>query len=130
LWGGKPLLAFICSKFQFFDGQACLIPPQTLFTFIIIAAVLSGCMLGSGMTKEPKTISVCKYPSTEDPILDPADAAVSLIHPGANLLKVPEWEPIGFYGSTSSCQFYFLHNHHVQDALCKIYVRTYPDPAH
>jgi hypothetical protein len=62
-----------------------------------------------------------------EPILNPVDAVISILH-RAGMLRVPPSEPVGVYESTTG--YYFLCDSHVQDILRTICVQRYPDPNH
>jgi hypothetical protein len=127
IWGGKPL-AFIRSDFTFFDDKARLIPHSELL-HLHTARRVASVHVRFRYDKGAENFSVRKYSSTNDPILDPVDAAVSLLH-RANLLSVTEWEPIGTYRGKQKSSYLFLRDSHVRDTLRDICVRTYPDPTH
>ena len=79
--------------------------------------------------KGTENFSIRKFSLSSDPILDPVDAVISILHQ-ATLLHVPQWEPIGIYGTTQFAAYYFLRDTHVRDELRAMCVRTYPDPDH
>ena len=79
--------------------------------------------------KGAENFSIRKFSLSSDPVLDPVNAVVSIFH-RATLLLVPQWEPIGVYGTSPSSSFYFLRDSHVWDELRHMCVRTYPNPNH
>jgi hypothetical protein len=126
-WGGKPI-AFIRSDFEFYDSLARLIPHSRVFRQHKLRAV-STVHVRFRYDKGAENFSIRKFSLSSDPILDPVDAVVSILH-RATLLSVPEWEPVGVYGSSSSAVFCFLRDSHVRDELRAMCIRTYPDPTH
>jgi hypothetical protein len=79
--------------------------------------------------KGAENFSVRKFSTTTDSLLDPVDAAVSLVH-RANILRLPDDEPIGVYGTASTRTYFFLRDSHIRTALREMCVQTYPDPTH
>jgi hypothetical protein len=77
--------------------------------------------------KSATNFSTRKFPTSNDPILNPVDAVISILH-RADLLGVKTNEPVGVYGR--KLRFYFLKDSHVREILRTICVRTYPDPQH
>jgi hypothetical protein len=127
IWGGHPL-AFIQADFQFFDGAACSIPLSAVYSRHKSGTVRS-VHIRFRYDKSADNFSIRKYSVSLDPILNPVDAAVSLLQ-RADLLKVPSLEPIGVYRNTSKTPYSFLRDSHIRDALRAMCVRTYPDPQH
>jgi hypothetical protein len=79
--------------------------------------------------KGAENFAIQRFSLSSDPVLDPVDAVVSILH-RATLLLVPKWDPIGVYGASPSSPFYFLRDSHVRDELRNMCIRTYPDPNH
>ena len=73
---------------------------------------------------------VQKFQHTDDPILNPVDAAVSIIQ-RAYMLRVPLKEPVGVYALTSHEEPYqFLCDYHITPILQAMCVRAYPLETH
>jgi hypothetical protein len=64
--------------------------------------------------KSAETFSFWKFTLWKDPILNPVDAAISILH-RVDLLGVPVNEPAGVYGRQSG--YYFLHDSYIRDIL-------------
>jgi hypothetical protein len=125
IWAGQPL-AFLRDDFTFYDSADCLVPHSTLHDRHSKKQVTM-VHIRFRYDKSAKKFSVRKFPTSNDSILNPVDATVSILH-RANLLGVPPNEPVGVYGGKLG--YYFLRDSHVRDILRLICVRTYPDPTH
>jgi hypothetical protein len=122
---GQPL-AFIREDFTFYDSNDCLIPHDALFRLHGKKQVAM-VHIRFRYDKSAENFSTRKFPTSTDPILNPVDASISILHRAA-LLRVPRNEPVGVYGGKLG--YYFLRDSHVRDILRIICIRTYPDPAH
>jgi hypothetical protein len=126
-WAGQPL-AFIREDFQFFTNDNC-------------------CVLSSMVHREHKrghitmvhvrfrfdkskhNFSIRKFRVTTDHILNPVDAAVSILK-RADILKVPINEPMGVYMPPWSQSPKYLRDYHITPILRAMCVLAYPDPSH
>jgi hypothetical protein len=123
---GQPL-AFIRADFTFYDKTDCVISHASLYNQHHKRNVHM-VHIRFRYDKSAENFSLRKFPVSADPILNPVDATVSILH-RADLLQVPENEPVGVYGGAKG-QYYFLRDSHVRDILRLICIRTYPDPTH
>jgi hypothetical protein len=125
MWAGTPL-AFIATDFTFYDANDCVIPHHAIYgqhrKKNVKTVHIRFCY-----DKSPHNFSFRKFPVSSDPILNPVDAAISILH-RATMLKVLATEPMGVYGGKLG--YYFVKDSHVRDILRTICVRTYPDPSH
>ena len=126
-WGGKPI-AFIRADFEFYDALARLIPHSAVSRRHKLREVQT-VHVRFRYDKGAENFSTRKFSQSNDSVLDPVDAIVSILH-RATLLSVPQWEPVGVYGTPTSSTTYFLRDSHVRDELRAMCVRTYPDPNH
>jgi hypothetical protein len=125
-WAGQPL-AFICPDFEFFDALHRLVPLSDLFSSHKQGLVLT-VHVCFRFDKSTENFSVRKFSRTDDAILDPVDAAVSILH-RADLLQVPNSEPAGIYSKNASI-FIFLHDYHIRDVMRGMCILAYPDLKH
>jgi hypothetical protein len=125
-WAGQPL-AFIRKDFQFFDAQQRLVPLSSLHSSHVKGLVAT-VHLRFRYDKSSENFSIRKFSKTEDSILDPVDAAVSILH-RADLLSVPPDEPVGVY-ATSPPSFLFLRDYHIRTILRRMCIAAYSDPTH
>jgi hypothetical protein len=125
-WAGQPL-AFIRADFEFFDQSHHLVPLSTLFAAHRKDLVRT-VHIRFRFDKSAENSSIRKFSWTDDAILDPVDAAVSIIH-RADILRVPSSMPIGIYSKTSSV-YHFLRDYHIRDVMRGMCILAYPDPAH
>jgi hypothetical protein len=123
--GGQPL-AFIREDFTFYDGHDCVIPHAILYSRHQQKRVTM-VHVRFRYDKSADNFSTRKFPTSEDSILNPVDAVISILH-RAELLGVKPTEPVAVYGRKQ--KYYFLKDTHVWDILRTICVRTYPDPTH
>jgi hypothetical protein len=126
IWAGQPL-AFIREDFQFFDASHRLVPLLTLFKSHR-AGLVRMVHIRFRYDKSSENFSIRKFSRTTDAILDPVDAAVSILH-RADLLRVPSTTPVGIY-STDSTSYHFLRDYHIRDHMRRMCVRAYSDPKH
>lgn len=84
VWGGKPL-AFIRSDFQFFDHNESLISHK-LLSNLHRRGLVRSVHVRFRYDKGAENFSVRKYSATDDSILDPVNAVVSLLHQFSSLL--------------------------------------------
>ena len=125
-WAGQPL-AFIREDFQFFDARQRLVPLLELHS-AHGKGLVSTVHIRFRYDKSSENFSIRKFSRTDDAILDPVDAAVSILH-RADLLLVPKEEPIGVY-ATSLPSFLFLRDYHIRDILRRMCIAAYSDPTH
>jgi hypothetical protein len=125
-WAGQPL-AFIRADFEFFDQHHRLVQLSTLFTSHRKGFV-STVHIRFRFDKSAENFSIRKFSRTGDAILDPVDAAVSILH-RADILRVPSSMPVGIYSKDSSA-YTFLRDYHIKKVMRSMCVLAYPDPAH
>jgi hypothetical protein len=125
-WAGQPL-AFIRADFEFFDQQHCLVPLSQLFASHRQGLVRT-VHIRFRFDKSAENFSIRKFSRTADAILDPVDAAVSIIH-RADILRVPLSMPLGIY-SRDSTTYIFLRDYHIRDVMRGMCILAYPDPSH
>jgi hypothetical protein len=129
-WGhrclGRVAACFSSGGFTFYDSSDCIIPHSTLYKQHqqkqIATLHIRFCY-----DKRVEKFSIRKFPIWTDSILNPVDAAISILH-RADLLGVPGNEPVGVYCGISG--YYFLRDSHIRDILRLICIRTYPDSTH
>jgi hypothetical protein len=125
IWAGQAL-AFLRVDFSFYTDEHRAISPSDLHQTFLQGNVAS-VHIRFRFDKSPRNFSIRKFRSTNDPILNPVAAAVSCIH-RADLLGIPDWEPIGAFGSVSSRSF--LRDYHITRVMQKSCLWAYPDPTH
>jgi hypothetical protein len=79
--------------------------------------------------KSKQNFSIRKFQRTEDAILNPVDAAVSIMR-RADMLQVPIQEPIGVYLPKWSTTHQCLRDYHITPILRAMCVLAYPNPSH
>ena len=126
-WAGMAL-AFIAEDFTFFDAGHCSVLKED-----IVSAYkqhkLRTVHIRFRFDKSKTNFSIQKFTATEDAILNPVDAAVSIIR-RSQMLSVPKAEPVGIYSKMGSTEYHFLRDYHITPALRSMCVRAYPDPSH
>ena len=126
-WAGQPL-AFIREDFQFFTSDNCVVDSS-----LVCRAYKQGCIamvhVRFRFNKSKHNFSVRKFQLTTDPILNPVDAAVSILRQ-ADMLKVPPNEPMGVYLPHWSKSPICLRDYHITPILRAMCVLAYPDPSH
>ena len=70
-----------------------------------------------------------KFEATSDSILNPLDAAISILR-RADMLHVPINEPMGIYAANGTTTFLFLRDYHITPILRQMCRLAYPDPQH
>ena len=125
-WAGQPL-AFIREDFQLFDAKQSLVQLSMLHSSHRKGLVCT-VHIRFRYDKSSDNFSIRKFSRTTYTILDPVDAAVSIIH-RADLLLVPRNEPIDVYAS-SHPMFLFLRDYHIRDILRRMCIAAYSDPQH
>jgi hypothetical protein len=125
-WAGQPL-AFIRADFEFFDAKQRRVPLSALHDSHR-KGLVSTVHIRFRYDKSSENFSIRKFSQTGDAILDPVDAAVSILH-RADLLLVPSNEPIGVYANTFP-SFCFLRDYHIRDILRRMCIAAYPDSTH
>jgi hypothetical protein len=127
IWAGQPI-AFIREDFQFYTTDHCCVPHNKVYTKHkkkTIAMV----HIRFRFDKSKQNFTIRKFQATQDPILNPVDAAVSILR-RANMLEVPISEPLGVYLPpwTKSCQC--LRDYHITPILRAMCILAYPNPSH
>jgi hypothetical protein len=79
--------------------------------------------------KSQHNFSIRKFETTDDPILNPVDAAVSIVR-RAILLRVPKLEPVGVYMPSWLPTYKFLRDYHITPILRAMCILAYPDESH
>jgi hypothetical protein len=126
-WAGMAL-AFLAEDFTFFDFQHCCVPHADI-VHEYKQKRIQMVHIRFRFDKSKTNFSIRKFMVTNDMILNPVDAAVSIIR-RAQLLKVPPKEPLGVYSPEDSKQYRFLRDYHITPILRRMCVRAYPDPSH
>jgi hypothetical protein len=126
-WAGLPL-AFIRADFVFYDTSHCCLPHSQLM-LAHGKGTIAMVHVRFRFDKSKHNFSIRKYQSTADPILNPVDAAVSILR-RADLLHVPDNEPVGVYAPSGVSSYSFLRDYHITPILRAMCVRAYPDATH
>ena len=126
-WAGQPL-AFTRADFQFFDASHCCVPHTRVFT-VHRKGGLRTFHIRFRFDKSKQNFVIQKFASTDDPILNPVDAAVSILR-RADMLQVPQNEPIGVYSPLGGSTFLFLRDYHITPVLRMMCRLAYPDETH
>jgi hypothetical protein len=126
-WAGQPL-AFIRADFQFYNKAHCCIPHTQVYTEYR-KGLLQTLHIRFRFDKSKHNFVIRKFETTLDPILNPLDAAVSILR-RADMLRVPVDEPIGVYATPDTTTFKFLRDYHITPVLRQMCRLAYPDPAH
>jgi hypothetical protein len=113
---GRTASRFPWGDFTFYDGSDCIIPHSTLYKQHQQKQIAT-VHIRFRYDKSAENFSIQKFPISTDSILNPVDAAISIIHQ-ADLLGVPGNEEVGVYGGRSG--YYFLRDSHIRDILCLI----------
>jgi hypothetical protein len=126
-WAGMAL-AFIAADFTFYDLQDCKIPHQRT-----VQAYKKGAIrmvhIRFRFDKSATNFSIRKFMITDDHILNPVAAAVSILR-RAQILKVPAREPVGVYAVDGLSGYKFLRDYHITPILRHMCVRAYQNPLH
>jgi hypothetical protein len=126
-WAGQPL-AFIRADFTFYNAANCCVP----HTAILCAhkkGLITMVHIRFRFDKSQHNFSIRKFQHTSDPILNPVDAAVSIIR-RADILRVPALAPVGVYSPPWSPTHHYLRDYHITPILRAMCVLAYPDPTH
>jgi hypothetical protein len=126
-WAGMAL-AFTQDDFQFFDHATCLVPKETLLS-VHKKKGIHMVHLRFRFDKSRTNFSLRKFTTTDDMILDPVDAAVSILR-RAEILGVPCQDPVGVYSKKGDTEFSFIRDYNITPIMRQMCVRAYPDPAH
>jgi hypothetical protein len=127
LWAGYPL-AFIPEDFTFYDVQQCQVAREKLFSQHK-QKLLAVVHIRFRFDKSATNFTIRKFEATVDPILNPVDAAVSILRRSI-MLKVQPMEPLGVYRKHGTKHYEFLRDYHITPVLRKMCVRAYPDATH
>jgi hypothetical protein len=125
-WAGQAL-AFLRADFVFYTALHELIPLSSIHHAFLSGSVVS-VHIRFRFDKSPRNFSIRKFQRTNDAILDPVAAAVSCVH-RADLLSIPEWEPIGAFGAVNRSAA-FLRDYHISAVMRKACEWAYPNPLH
>ena len=126
-WAGQPL-AFMRQDFQFFDGQQCCVPHLKVSEHHR-KGLIKAFHIRFRFDKSKHNFVIRKCMLTTDKILNPVDAAVSILR-RATRLKVPANEPIGVYSVAGTESFLFLRDYHITPILRSMCRLAYPDEKH
>jgi hypothetical protein len=126
-WAGLPL-AFTAADFTFYDTAQLLVPHAQIFKAHKLKR-LAMVHIRFKFDKSANNFTIRKFQATDDPILNPVDAAVSILR-RAKIMKVPINEPLGTYQKRGDTTFGFLRDYHITPILRNMCVRAYPDKNH
>jgi hypothetical protein len=126
-WAGMAL-AFISADFTFYDIDDCCVKHGALLAMYKKKRVRA-VHIRFRFDKSKTNFSVRKFTVTEDSILNPVDAAVSIIR-RAQMLQVPSTEPIAVYSMAETQAYRFLRDYHITPTLRQMCIQAYPDPSH
>ncbi len=126
-WAGQPL-AFTRDDFQFFDANQCCVPLPSVFAAHRKNSIRAF-HIRFRFDKSKHNFVIRKFAITTDPILNPVDAAVSILR-RADMLKVPMQEPLGVYSHPGEHSFLFLRDYHITPILRMMCRLAYPDENH
>jgi hypothetical protein len=126
-WAGMSL-AFIAEDFTFYDHQNCTVPVDKVLQMHKQKRIHM-VHIRFRFDKSKTNFSIRKFMSTQDSILHPVDAAVSILR-RAQILGVPPTEPVGVYSKKEDIEFSFLRDYNITPVLRQMCVRAYPDPKH
>jgi hypothetical protein len=123
-------LAFVRSDFIFFDKESHTLDHAVLAQRHALSEV-QFLEITWRYDKSANNFAKRRFLSNSQPIFDPVDAGVSLIH-RANLLGVPSDEPIGVWRPASNAilQYRFVRDTDVTRIMREACVHAYPDPSH
>jgi hypothetical protein len=126
-WAGMAL-AFVKEYFTFYDQDNCCIPQKKVLTEHKNKRIRT-VHIRFRFDKSATNFSIRKFMITDDMILNPVDAAVSIIR-RAQMLGVLQNEPIGVYATDQKMSYHFLWDYHITPILRRMCVRAYPNPQH
>jgi hypothetical protein len=126
-WAGFPL-AFLRADFEFYDDANCCIPHARVLK-AHRGKLVTMVHIRFRFDKSKHNFSIRKFQSTLDAILNPVDAAVSILH-RADILGVPVNEPVGVYSLPEGPAYQFLRDYHITPILRAMCVRAYPQETH
>jgi hypothetical protein len=126
-WAGQPL-AFIRADFTFYDKNNCCVP-QSAILRAHKKGLIAMVHIRFRFDKSQHNFSIRKFQQTTDWILNPVDAAVSIIR-RADMLRVLPMAPVGVYLPSWSPMYHFLRDYHITPILRAMCVLAYPDPTH
>jgi hypothetical protein len=121
-------LAFIQEDFTFFDAEDCCVPKKEILR-AHKKKLLRMVHICFRFDKSMTNVLIRKFMITEDSILSPVDAAVSIIR-RVQILKVPVHKPIGVYATDSKGDYRFLRDYHITPVLRRMCINAYPNPQH
>ena len=125
-WAGTPL-AFIRSDFSFYDAHGFVLQIDAAIAYPARAVYVH---LRWRFDKSPRNFVIRKFRRTDHPILDPVDAAISILD-RAQRLGVPMDEPIGVFRRTSGGRWTFIQSStDVIPTIRAMVELAYPDPDH
>ena len=126
-WAGQPL-AFMRQDFKFFDKNQCCVPQEQVHSHHK-KGLIHTFHIRFRFDKSKQNFVIRKFTLTTDPILNPVDAAVSILR-RADILKVPANEPLGVYAMEGTKSFLFLRDYHITPILRAMCRLAYPDETH
>ena len=126
-WAGQPI-AFLREDFQFYTRDNCCVPHK-----LVLHAHKMGTIamvhIRFRFDKSKNNFTIRKFQVTQDPILNPVDAAVSILR-RADMLQVPQHEPVGVYSPSWSSTYSFLRDYHITPILRAMCILAYPNTSH
>jgi hypothetical protein len=126
-WAGMAL-AFIMDDFTFFDNQNWLVSKENFLSAHKKHRIYM-VHIRFRFDKSKTNFSIRKFTITDDMILNPVDAAVSILR-RAEILGVSLTEPVGVYSKKEHTSFSFLRDYNITPVMRQMCVRAYPDPTH
>jgi hypothetical protein len=126
-WAGQPL-AFTRADFTFYNRDSCCVP-HTKILSAHKKGQISMVHIRFRFDKSQNNFSIRKFQVTDDAILNPVDATISILR-RAEMLQVPILEPIGVYRPPWSATCQFLRDYHITPILRAMCVLAYPDHTH
>jgi len=124
---GMPL-AFIASDITFFTPDLHEVPHGDLVTTHRKGRV-QFVQLCWRFDKSANNFVIRRYAATTDPIFNPVDAAVNIVH-RARLLRVPQSHPVGAWRAPNGKPYRFLRDSTITLVMRSACVMAYPDPNH
>jgi hypothetical protein len=126
-WAGQPL-AFTQADFTFYTRANCCVRHEDLLRTHKKRNIYM-VHIRFRFDKSQHNFTIRKFQMTADVILNPVDAAISIIR-RADMLRVPLIEPVGVYSPPWSDTYNFLRDYHITPILRAMCVLAYPDPTH
>jgi hypothetical protein len=126
-WAGQPI-AFTRADFELYDDSHCCVPHPNIHRSHR-KGTLRAVHIRFRFDKSKQNFTIRKFTATSDTILNPVDAAISLLR-RADMLRVPQNEPIGVYSLKGETTYRFLRDYHITPILRQMCRMAYPNPTH